>query len=106
MIHIISVCLQKGGVGKTTLTINVGAALAERGFRVLLIDLDPQGHLMEGVGLAQSYLTDHYNLYTALTNAANQQGEQLIQPAPHDQFHVIPSHYELMLGSRHQWSKK
>lgn len=100
MTHIISVCLQKGGVGKTTLTINLGAALAARGSRVLLIDLDPQGHLTEGIGLAQSYLTDQYNLYTALTNPADQHGEQLIQAAPHDQFHVIPSHYELMLAEQ------
>jgi chromosome partitioning protein len=100
MTHIISVCLQKGGVGKTTLTINLGAALAARGVRVLVIDLDPQGHLTEGVGLAQSYLTDHYNLYTALTNATEQQGQQLIESAPHDQFEVIPSHYELMLAEQ------
>src|SRR5919205_4456970 len=44
---------QKGGVGKTTITINLGAALAELGFRTLLVDLDPQGHLTEGLGLPE-----------------------------------------------------
>ena len=61
---IISMVNQKGGVGKTTSTINLGACLAEQGRKVLLVDLDPQGALSAGLGVAHS--EDQITVYDLL----------------------------------------
>jgi chromosome partitioning protein len=59
---VVAMCNQKGGVGKTTSTINLGAALAECGRRVLLVDMDPQGALSAGLGVP------HYELEKTIHN--------------------------------------
>jgi chromosome partitioning protein len=96
--NIVAICNQKGGVGKTTLTINLGAALADRGLRVLLIDLDPQGHLTEGVGLHEQYLSEEPSLYDSLVDAKRKvRLTDLIRPHAKEPYSVIPASYQLML---------
>ena len=64
--RVIAMCNQKGGVGKTTTTINLGAALAEDGRRVLIVDFDPQGAASVGLGI--NALDMEQTIYTLLMN--------------------------------------
>ena len=64
MTRIIAVAVPKGGTGKTTTTLNLGAALAEQGKRVLLVDFDPQGNLTQALGLRPAEL--EHTAYSAI----------------------------------------
>jgi chromosome partitioning protein len=66
MAQILAVAMQKGGVAKTTTTLNVAAGLARRGRRVLAIDLDPQANLTEGLGIDPTEV--EYSSYEVLVN--------------------------------------
>ncbi len=69
MAKIIAVCNQKGGTGKTTSTVNLAAALAVAGKRVLIVDMDPQGNAGSGVGINKTELKA--SVYDVLTQRAD-----------------------------------
>ena len=82
---------QKGGVGKTTSAINIGAYLAEAGKSVLLVDFDSQANLSSGVGINEKAAKPGvYELISGLAPL-----EKVIRPAPGKGLSVIPSHIDL-----------
>jgi chromosome partitioning protein len=88
---IIAVVNQKGGVGKTTTAINLGAAFAEIGHSILLVDLDPQANSTSGLGLDPARA--RLNVYDMLIGEASI--EQVAVPSSVPGMRLVPSHIDL-----------
>ncbi|MDO4664673.1 MAG: ParA family protein [Actinomycetaceae bacterium] len=90
--RIIAMCNQKGGVGKTTTTINLAAALAEYGRRVLIVDFDPQGAASAGLGI-RSHEMDQ-TIYTLMTRRGVEV-HSVIQNTQVEGLDIIPANIDL-----------
>ena len=89
--RIIAVANQKGGVGKTTTSVNLSACLAAQGRKVLLLDIDPQGNATSGVGLEKKQIKTC--IYDALINDVPL--KKIIIPSALDRLDVVPATIQL-----------
>lgn len=88
--RIIAIANQKGGVGKTTTAVNLSAALAEKGEKVLLIDLDPQGNATSGLGVEKG---SGYSTYDLMVN--NIDADRCIHREIYPNLDLLPSTVDL-----------
>ena len=95
--RIIALCNQKGGVGKTTSTINLGATLAEYGRRVLAVDFDPQGALSAGLGVPTHDVTTIYDLLLGTVKDT----ASVILPSGVPDLDVLPANIDLSAAEVH-----
>jgi chromosome partitioning protein len=89
--RILAIANQKGGVGKTTTSVNLGAALAEMGYRVLVVDLDPQGNATTGLGVNARELEG--SVYDVIMNDAPV--EDCVEPTSLKNLFVVPATIDL-----------
>ncbi|MFA5130160.1 MAG: AAA family ATPase [Patescibacteria group bacterium] len=85
--RVISVVNQKGGVGKTTTAINLGAYLAEAGKFVLIVDLDPQANATSGIGV--DFQTLERGVYEAILGDVSM--KDIVQPTAHETLRIAPA---------------
>jgi chromosome partitioning protein len=95
--RVIALCNQKGGVGKTTTTISLGAALAEYGRRVLAVDFDPQGALSAGLGVASHDVPTIYDLLIGREKDIH----TAIQSTSTPRLDVVPANIDLSAAEVH-----
>ncbi len=89
--RVIAIANQKGGVGKTTTTVNLGACLAELGYRTLVVDLDPQGNATTALGIDNRGLES--SMYNVIMNELPL--ENCIEPAAVKNLFIAPASLDL-----------
>jgi len=88
---VVAIANQKGGVGKSTTAINLGAGLAFQGERVLIVDLDPQGNTSSGLGIDRGAIeSSTYDVLVEGTPVAD-----VLEPTSVRDLHVLPATIEL-----------
>ena len=92
MAHVLAISNQKGGVGKTTTAVNLSAALARRGERVLLVDLDAQGNASSGLGHGRAEVT--MGMFDVLMEYRDV--DSVLVPSTLDNLHVAPAGPDLV----------
>ncbi|MCA9570040.1 MAG: ParA family protein, partial [Myxococcales bacterium] len=92
MARILSLSNQKGGVGKTTTTVNLAAALAQQGQKVLVVDLDPQGNASSGLGYPRQDVT--MGVYDVLMEYRDV--ESALMPTALDGLQLLPASRDLV----------
>ncbi len=91
MTHIVALANQKGGVGKTTTAINLGASVAACERKVLLVDLDPQANATSGVGLSKN---EELSMYPVLVDGLSVR--EIVRPTELPTLHIAPSSVDLV----------
>ncbi|GAA3366480.1 hypothetical protein GCM10020366_70250 [Saccharopolyspora gregorii] len=100
---VLAMCNQKGGVGKTTSTINLGAALAEYGRRVLLVDFDPQGALSVGLGVQPHQLDQ--TIYNVIMERSVDIRD-VVMSTTVEGMDLLPSNIDLSAAECCSWSRR
>lgn len=102
MPFVVAIINQKGGTGKTTTTINLGAGLAYQGYRTLLVDMDPQGHTTIGIGIDPEMFEESM---AEVMSIPRKPIDEVVMPTYIKGLYVAPSHIKLARAAEQLYSR-